>query len=1123
MRKTRWEPAILGASVFITLVLLWCCGCGGQHSSGAPQEPDQSAVNARALAETLRQLDALPNPAGADPQHWAELKDAFRRLLTKGKSKFSCQAPGSGRSQVDDLTVTAGGGGNADFNWTYRSEGDYNQNGVVGLDDLTPLGIHFGDDTTAADWDAAQVADGNRNGKIELGDLVSIGANYTFLIEGYRIQLSASGDLDGTWDTAAEAPFSSSSIVPGPWRIFSSQLAAAGTGFYRVVPYDAASEGIAGNIVYFSANPTVHFETEDNDDPPSADPLPPFPFPAPVVDGNLGTGNTGGDDNGDNVDWFSFTTTATGTVALDLSYTSADGDIGLYLYNDPAASPLDSSATHSGAESIEYTLPAGAYYVKCELASGFSEYALTGAFQVQPVAHFETEDNDEGATADALPAFPIAAGTVTGNLGAGNTQGDDDGDFIDWFSVVLASAGDLTLDLSHAVATGDLDLYLYDNPASDPLIISETDSSPEHIVYTIPLAGTYYIKCSRYTGFSEYVLDCAFVPGSVNNPPEAHLTATPLTGEAPLTVDFDASASTDPDAGDSITKYEFNFGDGDWFDSGADPTVTHVFNSPGAVTVTVRVTDSHTAADEESAPLNILPEGSGVWNVLIWMAADSNLATEAYGDIQRLESVGSTSTVRVLLGYDVASEWITGSGCEQVRFIRVVQDSYPDSINYTGDPLNISYDPAGYDSSNPQHVVEFLQWAAQFPSDHQLLILWDHGNGWREGWKEGSSALGAPRQTRGLLKDDADGTANLTNNEWIADILAGYHFDAVIFDACDMGHLEAILDYRNLADWVWVSEALLPGGGMPYDDILTAWNAQAPLGPEAICNLIGDHGLAMYSGVTPVTLATVDTTKVTGLVADLGALATAVQAQAVQERVSMRRAISLAYGPRAGEGERDLLHFLQIYRSLTADTALQAAADAVSTSCGQAIAQYRSYAHPGANGISVYLPDAQYFDGPTQAEYALTPFNGATGWLAMLQSTGVPGHGSAALLDANWQPGDKIKATWGDNAAQIDLSVHSPAGYWGSPVWTTPLASCVQFSADSGVSGLAEEWGELLTGAATGDYLLRLDWFGYSGTPPASLPVSVQLYDSSDLLKQDLGTCTLAPDAEANYVVLHVL
>lgn len=73
-----------------------------------------------------------------------------------------------------------------------------------------------------------------------------------------------------------------------------------------------------------------------------------------------------------------------------------------------------------------------------------------------------------------------------------------------------------------------------------------------------------------------------------NSPPVASFTATPSSGIAPLTVEFDASASTDSDG--SIVAYHWNFGDNSAAGSGV--TTSHSFQAAGTYTVTLTVTDS---------------------------------------------------------------------------------------------------------------------------------------------------------------------------------------------------------------------------------------------------------------------------------------------------------------------------------------------------------------------------------------------------------------------------------------------------------------------------------------------------------------------------------------------------
>jgi len=73
--------------------------------------------------------------------------------------------------------------------------------------------------------------------------------------------------------------------------------------------------------------------------------------------------------------------------------------------------------------------------------------------------------------------------------------------------------------------------------------------------------------------------------------PTASMTATPTSGAAPVTVNFNASASKDPNAGGSITKYSFNFGDGSAPMNSSTPTVSHEYTTAASHVASVTVTD----------------------------------------------------------------------------------------------------------------------------------------------------------------------------------------------------------------------------------------------------------------------------------------------------------------------------------------------------------------------------------------------------------------------------------------------------------------------------------------------------------------------------------------------------
>ena len=91
---------------------------------------------------------------------------------------------------------------------------------------------------------------------------------------------------------------------------------------------------------------------------------------------------------------------------------------------------------------------------------------------------------------------------------------------------------------------------------------------------------------------------------SGDQPPYARLTASPIGGSSPLTVHLDASASSDPDPGDSIAlSWDLN-GDGVFGDAtGAHSSVR--FTARGVHVVRVRATDSHGLSDVAVATIDV--------------------------------------------------------------------------------------------------------------------------------------------------------------------------------------------------------------------------------------------------------------------------------------------------------------------------------------------------------------------------------------------------------------------------------------------------------------------------------------------------------------------------------------
>jgi glucose/arabinose dehydrogenase len=91
---------------------------------------------------------------------------------------------------------------------------------------------------------------------------------------------------------------------------------------------------------------------------------------------------------------------------------------------------------------------------------------------------------------------------------------------------------------------------------------------------------------------------------SANQPPLAVAAATPTTGNAPLTVSFNGSGSSDPDPGDPITFAWDLDGDGA-FDDAAAAQTTYTYTEPGSHIATLRVTDSHQASTTDTVTITV--------------------------------------------------------------------------------------------------------------------------------------------------------------------------------------------------------------------------------------------------------------------------------------------------------------------------------------------------------------------------------------------------------------------------------------------------------------------------------------------------------------------------------------
>lgn len=137
--------------------------------------------------------------------------------------------------------------------------------------------------------------------------------------------------------------------------------------------------------------------------------------------------------------------------------------------------------------------------------------------------------------------------------------------------------------------------------------VDATGVSTSHLY---PSGGLYTVALRLTDDGGKVVITTVDLNIAGNQRPDAQLTADTTSGAPILTVNFDASGSTDPDAGDTLSyQWDWDY-DGTTFDIDFDTGTTAIassdFDTEGTFTVAVRVTDDGTPAASDIATIDII-------------------------------------------------------------------------------------------------------------------------------------------------------------------------------------------------------------------------------------------------------------------------------------------------------------------------------------------------------------------------------------------------------------------------------------------------------------------------------------------------------------------------------------
>ncbi len=230
-----------------------------------------------ALADVLKELEEMPAPEGVDSNIFTQLKSALAEALnthsqsrrgpaegrvnfspagraglkpsvlveepartgregerpspTSSALRFVSKPPTGEKNRVEDLVLMDNLDGTFSLTWTYKNVGDYNQDGIVSIQDISPLAEHFMEIARLEnEW-----MDGDGNGVINIGDVTPLAENFFSQVAGYLIR--GGNSQDGPLTEMSRVAF----VQPESERlkVFAELVSETKYTVFYVVPYDS--------------------------------------------------------------------------------------------------------------------------------------------------------------------------------------------------------------------------------------------------------------------------------------------------------------------------------------------------------------------------------------------------------------------------------------------------------------------------------------------------------------------------------------------------------------------------------------------------------------------------------------------------------------------------------------------------------------------------------------------------------------------------------------------------------------------------------------------------------------------------------------------------------------------
>ncbi|MFQ3588130.1 MAG: clostripain-related cysteine peptidase, partial [Fimbriimonadaceae bacterium] len=385
-------------------------------------------------------------------------------------------------------------------------------------------------------------------------------------------------------------------------------------------------------------------------------------------------------------------------------------------------------------------------------------------------------------------------------------------------------------------------VYTLDNRLVESILLNETGGGTQEHRFSLSRSGTFRLVAELFSGVNASgvrtgLIDTALpIRGSTVfssavglEPTSVSVTPSSVTFRVPESRRFFAVAR----AGDrAVFTAPGGF---EWSILGGNASV----NSEGVVSAeaagpgSVRATHVDTGLSGSAIfTIQAFNAERRKWTVLVFMNAGNDLHPFATLNVNQMERVADNPDVRFVVQWKQTQQVWPASSFDGTRRILVRPDNTSAIVSEVIQDLG-----TGVDMGRAETLRDFIQWGkTYFPADRYVLVVWNHGNGWRRSNRDLPS--------RAVSYDDQFGSSIQI---WeMAQALGDNRFDIIAWDASLMQMIEVAYEVKDHADFVAGSEESPPGEGYPYHLVFAPFRNNPDLPTATLSKGFVDGMLQFY-------------------------------------------------------------------------------------------------------------------------------------------------------------------------------------------------------------------------------------------------------------------------------------